>query len=169
MCVEEHIVGLNEEADLLRKIDLLTKIPLISKIGHPMLELLALDSETLAFGSGQTLFCQGDVGNAAYIIISGEAEVITEGPEGEITVATLGKNQFIGEIAILIDVPRTATIRAMTELTALMISKDMFYHMVTEFPTIGIEIMRELAHRLEQTTVQLGQVRSDIKPIQYSF
>jgi hypothetical protein len=41
--------------------------------------------------------------------------------------------------------------------------------MVTEFPTIGIEIMRELAHRLEQTTVQLGQVRSDTRPTQYSF
>jgi CRP/FNR family cyclic AMP-dependent transcriptional regulator len=137
------------------KIDLLKKIPLISKIGHSMLELLALDSKTLTFGSSQTLFCQGDVGNAAYIIISGEAEVITEGPEGEITVATLGKNQFIGEISILIDVPRTATVTAMTELTVLVISKDMFYRMVTEFPTIGIEIMRELAHRLFKTTVQL--------------
>jgi CRP/FNR family cyclic AMP-dependent transcriptional regulator len=109
----------------------------------------------LTFGSGQALFCQGDVGNAAYIIMSGEAEVITEGPEGEITVATLGKNQFIGEISILIDVPRTATVTAMTELTVLVISKDMFYRMVTEFPTIGIEIMRELARRLFKTTVQL--------------
>ena len=169
MRAEKHIVSLNKEADLLRKIDLLTKIPLISKIGHSMLKLLALDSETLTFGSGQVLFCQGDVGNAAYIIMSGEAEVITEGPEGDITVATLGQNQFIGEIAILIDVPRTATVRVMTELTALVISKDMFYRMVTEFPEIGIEIMRELAHRLEQTTIQLRQVRSDdIKPIQFS-
>ena len=53
------------------KIDLLKKIPLISKIGHSMLELLALDSKTLTFGSGQALFCQGYIGNAAYIIMSG--------------------------------------------------------------------------------------------------
>jgi CRP/FNR family cyclic AMP-dependent transcriptional regulator len=158
---------MNKEADLLRKIDLLKKIPLVSKIGHSMLEPLAFDSETLTLGSGQVLFCQGDIGNAAYIIMSGEAEVITEGPEGEITVATLGKNQFIGEISILIDVPRTATVRAMTELTALVISKDMFYRMVNEFPEIGIEIMRELARRLEQTTVQLRQVRSDTIPIHF--
>ena len=57
------------------KIDLLKKIPLISKISHSMLELLALESKTLTFGSGQALFCQGDIGNAAYIIMSGEAEV----------------------------------------------------------------------------------------------
>lgn len=161
-------MSLDEEADLLRKIDLLTRIPLISNIGHSRLKMLASASETLTFSEGQALFTQGDIGHAAFIIVSGEAEVITEGTGGEITVATLGKNQFVGEIAILIDVPRTATARAMTELSVLVISKDMFYRMVTEFPEIGIEIMRELAYRLEQTTIQLRQVRNETNPILFA-
>ena len=166
---EKHIVGLNKEVDLLIRIDLLSKIPMISKIGYPVIELLAFDSETLTFDSGQVLFSQGEVGNTAYIIMSGEAEVITRGPEGEITIATLGQHQLFGEIAILTDLPRTAMVRAKTELTTLVIAKEMFYNLVTEFPEIGIEIMRELAHRLEQTTIQLRQALSDdTKPIRFS-
>lgn len=161
-------MNLNEEVDLLCRIDLLRKIPLISKLDPSKLELLAFNSETLTFASGDILFRQGDIGNSAYIVISGEAEIISEGPGGEITVATLGENQFIGEIAILIDVPRTATAKAMTELHALVISKDLFYRMVTEFPTIGIEIMRELANRLEQTTANLTQARNDADLTDYS-
>ena len=51
----------------------------------------------------------------------------------------------------------------MVDLTTLVISKDLFYRMTTEFPAITIEIMRELAHRLEKTTIQVRQERSDTK------
>ena len=66
----------------------------------------------------------------------------------------------MGEIAILIDVPRTATIRAETELTTLVLSKDLFFRMVAEFPEMAVEIMRELAHRLESTTSQLREANN---------
>ena len=51
--------------------------------------------------------------------------------------------------------PRTATVKATTKLTTLRISKDLFFRLVTEFPQMSVEIMRELAHRLEKTTTQL--------------
>jgi CRP-like cAMP-binding protein len=61
----------------------------------------------------------------------------------------------VGEIAILCDVPRTATIKAREQLATLRISKDMFYRLIAEFPQMAIEIMRELAHRLEDTNEKL--------------
>ena len=70
-------------------------------------------------------------------------------------VAELKKNGFVGEIAILCDVPRTATIKAREQLATLRISKDMFYRLIAEFPQMAIEIMRELAHRLEDTNEKL--------------
>ncbi len=76
-------------------------------------------------------------------------------PTGEITVAQVGKNDLIGEIAILCDVPRTATVKAVSEVTTLAISKELFFRMVTEFPQMAVEIMRELARRLERTTSKL--------------
>ena len=95
------------------------------------------------------------MGDAAYVIIDGDADVVIETPNGPITVAQVGKNAFVGEIAILIDVPRTATITATSKLETLKISKDVFFRMITEFPEMAVEIMRELARRLEQTNLQL--------------
>jgi CRP-like cAMP-binding protein len=142
-------LSLNEEVDLLRK------IPLFAKIDPSKLKLLAFTSERLTFGAGQELFHQGDVGDTAYIIINGEADVLVDTPTGELAVAKLTQNDLVGEIAILINVPRTATVRAASELTTLAISKDQFFRMIGEFPDMAVEIMRELAQRLERTTNQL--------------
>jgi CRP-like cAMP-binding protein len=147
-------VSLNEEADLLRN------IPLFSNIDPSKLKLLAFTSERLTFAAGQELFHQGDMGDAAYIIISGKADVTVSTPTGEITVAQVGKNELVGEIAILCDVPRTATVKAVDEVITLAISKDLFFQLVTEFPEMAVEIMRELAQRLERTTSQLREAMS---------
>ena len=148
-------MSLNEEVEILQN------IPLFSKIEPSRLKLLAFTSDRLTFAPGQELFHQGDPGDAAYIIIDGEADVTIDTPAGEISVAKVGKNDLIGEIAILCDVPRTATIKAVSEVTTLAISKDLFFQMVIEFPEMAVEIMRELAHRLERTTSQLREAMSN--------
>ena len=137
------------------EVELLRKIPLFGKVDPAKLKLLAFASERAVFAAGESLFHQGDPGDAAYIIIEGEAEVLIKGPSGPIAVATVGKNDFVGEIAILCEVPRTATIRAKTALTTLRITKDLFLRMLMDFPAIGIEVMRVLAQRLEHTTDRL--------------
>ncbi|MCI0430652.1 MAG: cyclic nucleotide-binding domain-containing protein [Rhodospirillales bacterium] len=137
------------------EVELLRKIPLFAKVNMAKLKLLAFASERAVFAPGETLFHQGDPGDAAYIIIEGEAEVLIKGATGPIRVATVGKNDFVGEIAILCEVPRTATIRAITALTTLRITKDLFFRMLMDFPAIGIEVMRVLAQRLEHTTERL--------------
>lgn len=146
---------------LKEEVEILQNIPLFSKIEPSKLKLLAFTSEQLTFAPGQELFHQGDPGDAAYIIMDGEADVTIDTPAGEISVAKVGKNDLIGEIAILCDVPRTATIKALSEVTTLAISKELFFQMVTEFPDMAIEIMRELAHRLERTTNQLREAMSN--------
>ncbi|NKB20084.1 MAG: cyclic nucleotide-binding domain-containing protein [Alphaproteobacteria bacterium] len=147
-------MSLNEEVELLRN------IPLFSKIDPSKLKLLAFASERVIFGEGQELFHQGDSGDTAYIIVDGSADVLIDTPGGELAVAKIGKNELVGEIAILCDVPRTATLRAVAQVTTLAISKDLFFQMVREYPDMGIEIMRELAQRLEQTNAQLRDARS---------
>jgi len=142
-------MSLNQEVELLRK------IPLFAKIEPSKLKLLAFTSERLVYQVDQVLCRQGDVGDAAYIIIEGEAAVRIATPSGEIEVARLGGGDVVGEIAILCDVPRTATVTATQRVTALKITKELFFRLVSEFPQIAIEIMRELAARLERTNAQL--------------
>jgi CRP-like cAMP-binding protein len=85
--------------------------------------------------------------------------VLIDSQGGQIAIAELQKNGFVGEIAILCDVPRTATVQARTDVTALVIAKDQFFRMITEFPQMAIEIMRVLALRLERTTKEAARAR----------
>lgn len=143
---------------LQQEVDLLRKIPMFAKIKPAKLKLLAFTSERLSYSDGDVLFQQGDAGDAAFVIISGEAEISIATDEGPLVVARLSDNDFVGEIAILCDVPRTATVTAATDLEALRISKDLFFRMIKEFPEIAVEVMRELAHRLENTNARLRDV-----------
>ena len=136
-------------------VELLRNIPLFAKIEPSKLKLLAFTSERLTFSPGDSLFKQGDDGDALYVIMEGEADVLIDTPGGQITVATMGKNDFVGDIAVLCDVPRTATVTATSKLTTMRVTKDLFFQLVSQFPQIAIEIMRELARRLNVTTRKL--------------
>ena len=143
-------------------VELLRTIPLFAKIEPSKLKLLAFTSQRLTFKPGDSLFHQGDVGDALYIIVEGDAEVLVDAPGGPMTVATMGKNDFVGDIAVLCDVPRTATVTAKSELITMRISKELFFQLVCQFPQIAIEIMRVLAHRLDVTTRQLQDAVSKL-------
>ncbi len=147
-------MSLNEEVELLRA------IPLFAKIEPAKLKLLAFTSERLTYEADQVLFNQGDMGDAAYIVMDGEAAVLINTPQGRIQVARFKRGDIVGEIAILCDVPRTATVQAVGNLTTLRVSKDLFFRLVTEFPQMAIEIMRELAHRVERMNIQLREAVS---------
>ncbi len=138
---------------LAKEVELLKNIPLFANVETSKLKLLAFTSERVSFKAGQVLFRQNDVAKSAFIIMDGEADVIVDNGAGPVTVAKVGKNDFVGEIAILCDVPRTATIKARTDLLTLCISKDLFFRLITEFPQMAVEVMRELAHRLHRTTL----------------
>jgi CRP/FNR family transcriptional regulator, cyclic AMP receptor protein len=136
-------MSLNKDVEVLRN------IPLFAKIDPAKLKLLAFTSERLRYQSGDELF-----------ILEGEADILVDTPKGSMKVARLGKNDIIGEIAILCDVPRTATVVAHGDLETLRVSKDGFFHLVTQFPQVGIEVMSALAAKLHRTTQELTAART---------
>ena len=149
-------MNLNEEVEILKG------VPIFAKIEPAKLKLIAFTGERMTFNAGQELFHQGDQGDAMYVILGGIADVLIDNNKGgQITVAEMKKNNFVGDMAILGDVPRTATIKARESLTTLRISKDMFYRLVAEVPQMAIEVMRELAHRLEDTNKKLREATAN--------
>ena len=149
-------MNLNEEVEILKG------VPIFAKIEPAKLKLIAFTGERMTFSAGQELFHQGDQGDAMYVILGGIADVLIDNDKGgQIAVAEMKKNNFVGEMAILGDVPRTATIKAREPLNTLKISKDTFYRMVGEFPQMAIEIMRELAHRVEDTNKKLREATAN--------
>lgn len=147
---------LNDEVELLRR------LPLFAGVAPAKLKLLAFTSDRIKFDVGRELFKQGDAGDAAYVVLSGSADIWVNTGDGENKVATVNPSELVGEIAILCEVPRTATVRAATPLLTLRIKKEHFLKLLSDFPEMSVEIMRGLALRLSRTTSELSEARNQL-------
>ena len=140
----------------------LRRIPLFAEMSPTKLKLLAFACDRLRFAAGERLFAQGDYGDAAYVILSGEVDIVVSTEERSVRVARLGQHDFVGEMAILCDVPRTATAEATTDqpVETLKIHRNAFFELLETSPEMAIRVTRELAHRLAKTTQELLVSRS---------
>ena len=148
---------------LKQEFELLRRLPMFAEIEPARLKLLAFMSERVGFDPGKQLMRQGDPPDAAYLIIDGQVDIVLETPAGQFTVATLGANDIVGDMGILSNAPRAATVRAKDRVIALRISKEPFMRMVREFPNMAVSIMQELAQRLEATNRQLSGALAEIR------
>ena len=135
---------------LQQDVEVLRKIPLFAKIEPAKLKLLAFTSEHLEFMPGEAICEQGEQGDAAFIVLDGEADVVVQSGGGADQGRDRRQHDIVGEIAILCDVPRGH--RARDHASRLRVSKDGFFNLVTQFPQVGVEVMHELASRLTRPT-----------------
>jgi NADH dehydrogenase len=98
------------------------------------------------FEAGEIVFYEGDVGDKVYIIEAGECEVLQQRDNVASTVATLGPGEYFGEMAVLSDASRNATIRARTRMDVLLVSKCDFDLLKTSVPAFD-QVFRDLATR----------------------
>ena len=118
------MAGLDQEVGLLSGVAMFAPLPL------PIVEQLARGLEPVSVAAGTTVFAQNDEGDRFYLIETGTAEVLGDG----MPVATLGPGDVFGEIALLRRVPRTATVRARTDLRLQSLTSDRFLTAVTGVP-----------------------------------
>ena len=143
-----------------QEVELIRQFPIFSKIQPAMQKLLCFSAERLTYDAGQVIFNAGDAGDAAYVVIDGTVEISVPTPSGPIIINSMTKNDILGEIAIVGEVPRTATAKAVTKLETLKISKELFMKIIRENPDAAIELIKILAARLASTTNQLTRTRS---------
>src|SRR5262245_37162584 len=145
------------------EVELLRRIPLFANIETSRLKLLAFTSERLAFDAGATLFSEGDRGDSAFLLLKGSVDIAVSSPSGPVVVATLGENNIVGEMALLCEMPRTATVTAKEPLDTLRIKKDLFFQMLRDLPQMTLEIMRELAVRLHNVNKDLASAHAKLR------
>lgn len=145
------------------EVELLRRIPLFANIDTSRLKLLAFTSERLAYNAGAVLFREGDRGDSAYLILSGKVDVSVGSPNGDVVVAHIGANNIVGEMALLCEMPRTATITAAEPLDTLKIKKDQFFQLLRDLPQMTLEIMRELAVRLNNVNKELSAAHAKLR------
>jgi CRP-like cAMP-binding protein len=128
--LDDAMLARDEDLELLRRISVFDPLPL------PALEQLATGLGARHVDAGETLYHQGDTPpDGCHIIERGTAEVIGDGRR----IATVGPGDLIGEIALLRHVPRTATVRALTDMDLRLLDADRFLLVVT-----GWESSREV-------------------------
>jgi len=127
----------------------LRRVPMFAKVDSARLKLICFTSDRLVFSRGEIVFEQGDTGDAVYLILSGTAEVEVETRHGPLHVADVGPNKTVGEISVLCELPRTATVRATSELVTLRLDQEQFMRLVEDYPDVAVEILREMAMRLD--------------------
>jgi len=126
--IDAEAVIADEPLELLRKIQIFAQLP------EPVLERLASEATPISVSADQVVVSRGEVGNHFYAIGAGKAAV--ERNDG--TTLELGPGDFFGEIALLRDVPRTATVRALEPLRLFSLKRDEFLTAVTgHAPTLA--------------------------------
>jgi MFS family permease len=121
------LVRIDREPADPRGLELLQNIPMFSPLSPPVLEQLAAGLAPVSASAGEEIIRVGDHGDRFYVVSSGEVEVFVDGrpPKRE------GEGTYFGEIALLRDVPRTATVRAATDVELYALDRDDFLPAVT--------------------------------------
>jgi CRP-like cAMP-binding protein len=109
------------------ELTLLQGVPMFAPLAPASLELLASQLERVRVGQGAEVIRQGEPGDRFYVIESGEVEVFEDG----LFARREGPGDFFGEIALIRDVPRTATVRAVSDLEPLALEREPFIAAVT--------------------------------------
>ncbi len=154
------MMDINKESDLLRN------VPMFAKLDPSKLKLLAFTSQCLSFDDGEVLFREGDRADAAYVIMSGEVEIVADTGGTQFIAGTLGKNQLFGELAVLTKEPRSATLRAKGELLALRIGEDIFLKLLAENPEVALDVMRQLSEKLVRSHHQVEELKGELEKLQ---
>jgi CRP-like cAMP-binding protein len=150
-------MGLIQETEALRKLSM------FSKLDGSKLKLLAFTSQLLSFDAGEELCHVGDVADCAYVIISGVVEILAQTEAGEVVALTRGENELIGEMAILMGEPRSATMRAREHVSAMRITGEMFLKLLSENPQVSLDVMRQLSIKLAQAHQQFERVQDKLQ------
>ena len=126
------------------KIELLKRVPLFAQCSRRELAQIALLSAELNLPAGRKLMTEGERGKEFIVLVEGRADVRRKGRR----VRELSDGDFLGEIALVADVPRTATVTALTPLTVLLVTARDFRTLLREVPSLQPKVIYALAMRL---------------------
>lgn len=126
------------------RVERLRAIPLFMACSEKQLQFIATRVEDLEFKAGKVLCEQGRSGGEFFIVLSGEAEVERDGK----IVDTIKAGDHFGEIALIDDGPRTATVTAKTPLRCLVLAPRQFQDVLHQDAEIAVHILRDVTKRL---------------------
>ena len=148
------------DKDIKKKIKFLGEISIFNNLDPGMLGRIINIAYTKVYKKGEVIFSEGEIGKAVFIVASGSLEItkkISEKEEGILIILSPG--DFFGEMALLEELPRSATARAIENSEIYIIYKVNFDGLIEKYPQVGLKIIRNLAgilsKRLRKTSDQV--------------
>jgi CRP/FNR family transcriptional regulator, cyclic AMP receptor protein len=126
------------------KLELLKRVPLFSRCSKQELSEVAMLADELDLPEGRKLATEGASGKEFVIIVEGAADVRRKGRK----INTLGAGDFLGEIALIAGVPRTATVTTTEPSRVLVVTAPAFKQLLRDSPSIQLKVLEALAQRL---------------------
>jgi uncharacterized membrane protein len=133
------------------RIELLKTIPLFESLEPDDLNALAGKLREAKIESGATVFSQGDQGDSMYLIEDGAIDIVAGAGKQRVVLASLFRQQFFGELALLDGAPRSATAIASRDTSMLALERDDFIEFVRKRPEAALSIMHEVGERIRAT------------------
>jgi CRP/FNR family transcriptional regulator len=139
-------------------VELLAGVPVFSTLQPEDLRRIAQLAVPRTFEAGQTVFREGDSSDTCYVVHSGQARAVREHPDGRtITLATFGRGEFFGELAMFEDERRSATVEAVQPTTVVAVLGPDMRRLMTEHPQIALRLVVALGRRLRETNERLAR------------
>ena len=132
-----------------QKVELIKRAPLFWNCSKRELEQIAQLADEIDLRDGKEMTREGDRGREFFVLLEGEADVVKDGR----TINHLSGGDFFGEIALVADTPRTATVKASSPVRALVITDRSFRRLMQDQPEIQGKVLAALAARLAPETL----------------
>lgn len=142
---------MSAQTDLLRKIDFFE--PLDQKIVSKIAEV-CIDRE---YSKGEYIVKQGESGLGLFFITSGRVKVEIDRNGAKAVVAQLQSEDFLGELSIIDNKPRSANVICLEDTSCLLLTRDSFSRLINKYPEISIQMAKALAGRIRAANEKMGQ------------
>lgn len=135
---------------------ILMQVPFLSGLPLEAIKLLAYLCRRQTFRAGQTIFRQDEPDPNAYVILSGRAQFLLENPQ-EIRLIEIGEMDFVGGLSLFCEMNRIYTLRAVTEVVCLTLSREKFQKTLEQYPQIGPRVCEIVARSVIRWGAQFAR------------
>ncbi len=155
--------------DLAEETDLLRKIPMFAKMETSKLKLLAFASEIVSFDDQEVVFNSGDSADFAYVIMEGAVDIVVDTDSGPVVAGSLRQNQLIGELGLLNNAPRNATLVTSGSLRVMKITGEMFFRMLRENSDVALDVIRMLSEKLSSSHAKVEELQRELDRLKKQY